>query len=568
MLNSHPFSSFGFRSFLPLCSAGTFGGPPHLQRDGASTLPRAKSKTYGSNPGISLPLSQKLDCLSTVSARRLKSSDFLHPASESADPPPRQDLPPPCVSTLPVPTLRLSPSPTSLCQGTNLDGSGPRQPSPVAGERRARSISILTANIHPVSGNERSANKAGRGVFESLTDVNHPALRGDRSLTHAEAHRETRDSSAPHQEVDLSSNADKSKTPTRKMGVPTIPPPNFNSKKQLEFLPIAATSAQTTEPGGITLTGVQRKPQLPVFDVQPIHSGLNLHRKHGSVQTGGFGFQEPLPEHLSSGRNAAAPPGSDSMERFWNRSTVIPKPRRFNCDLFGPLDEHVQAVPTGLSSMPYQKTSATQNRRSPQKQRKENPNTQDVGSTLTQPCIAVRDYCSRSKSDCHDSYLSQSKVHPLSPEQQQAHFPASLQCRTAQTKCSKPDITPPRDQKLHLGPDKSRMAVNLSDTELIQRAEGPAELPECSPQSRVENRPLSVEQRSRSPNGSGNSSNGVFDFLVRPQRGVYQRAADATLMASPVPNRANYRRPARAVFLEEDPYYVTMYHPGSVYVGE
>lgn len=559
-LSFNPFSPVGFRSFVPLCSAVACGGPPHLQRDGASTLPRAKSKTHSSNPNISLPLSQKLDCLSTVSAGRLKPSDFLHLASESTDPPPRQDLPLPCVSTLPVPTLRLSPSPTSLSQGTNLDGSGPRQPSPLAGERRAKSISILTSNIQPVSSKDR-LNKAGQDVFESFMDVNHPALRGDCSLTHAESHRqaaEAQNSSVLRQNVDLSSNADKSKSPTRKTGVPTIPQPNFDSKKQLEFLPNAATSTHTSEPGGITLTDVHRKPQLP-FDVQPIHSGLNLHRKHGSAQTAGFGLQEPLQERSRSGRNAAAPPGSDSMERFWNQSSVIPKPRQFTSDLIGPLGERIQAVPAGITSRPYQKTSATHNRRSPQKQRKENPNTQDVESTLTQ-------YCSWSKRDCHDSYLSQSKVY-LSPEQQRAPFPASLQWRTAQSECSNSDIAP-RHQKLHPGPDKSRTAVNLSDTGLIQRAEGPAELPECSSQSRVENWPLSVEQRSRHPSGSGNNSNGVFDFLVRPQRGVYQRAADATLMASPVPNQANYRRPARAVFLEEDPDYVTMYHPGSVYVGE
>lgn len=547
-------------------------------REGASTLPRTKSKSYSSpalseKPSISISPAQKQDHCLTLSSRRLKPSDSLHlPPSERADPSPPPDHRLPRVSsTLPVPTLRLSPSPTSLCQGADPDGSGTRQPSPVARERHARSISILNTNIEPASSNERSVNEARHYVVDSLMEVT--TLSGECPVTYRESHRqaaETQNSFVLHQKLyavkNESSNADKLKNPPRKIGVPTILQPNLNSKKQLEFLPNAATGALTSEPGGITLTDVQRKSQLP-FDVRPTHSGLNLHGKHRTAQTR-FGLKEPSQEHLCAGRNAdvpATPPGSDSTGRFWNQSTVIPKPRQFDFNAARNTDAELPSGSTLTRPLhenigPHQQTSATQT--SPQKHRScprtENTSTQkNVKSILNQSNSAVRDCCFRSKSEaCQDSYLSQSKLYLLSLDQQQVVFPAK--CSTSQSDSTQRS---PAQYKRHT-------AVNLSDTELNQTAEGPAELPECSSQSHVENRPLCVEQRWRSPNGSGNKSNGVFEFLAQPQQGVYQRAADTTPMGSPLLTQSNYRHPNGAVFLEEDPYYVTMYHPGSVYVGE
>lgn len=595
MLSSNTFSHFDFRSFVPICSARTFSGPSHSHWkhiDGASTLPRTKSKAYSSaawtaKPSISIPPAQKPDCPSTLSARRVKLSDSLHlPSSEPTDPPPPLDPPPLCMSsTSPVPTFRLSPSPT--CQDTNLDGSRTSQLSPVAKERRARSISILTTNIQPVSSKERSVNKEKRDILESVTDVTHSSLRGDCSESHRQA-AETQNSFVLSEEVDLikdkRSNADKSKTAPRKIGIPAIRRLNLNSKRQLEFLPNAATGIQTSEPEGITLTGVGRKSRL-AFDARPVRLGVNLHRKHRTAQTVAFGSKEPLREQLTAGRNANLPAtlvGLDSTEVFWNQSTIVPKWKQFNFNTVGntdaalpsgsslsrPLDENIQVITTGLSSGPYQQTSAAQTKTPPHKHRlRENTNTQmNVESTLKLSSGTIRDYCFRPKSKvCQESYFIESKLYLQCPDQQQIVFPAK--CSTSQTKCSTSDITP-CNQNPHPGQNKSYAAVNLSDTGLNQTAEGTAKLPECSSQSCVENWPLSVEQRSRNPNGPGNKSNGVFDFLAQPQQRVYQRAADTTPMASPSLNQPNYRRPDRAIFLEEDPYYVTMYHPGSVYVGE
>lgn len=553
VLKSNPFSFFGFRSFVPPWSVSTLSGTFHLQgkhRDGASTLPRTKSKTNSTpalsvKPSITISPAQKLDCPSTLSACRLKPSDSLHlPVSESADPSPLLDPPLLCVSsTLPVPVLRLTPSPTSLCQGTYLDASGTRQPSPVARERRARSISISNTNIEPVSSKERSVNDAQYDVLESL---------------------EKKENGKSH----------KSKTPPRKA-------------VQLEFLPNAVTSTQTSEPEGITLTDVQRKSLA--FDARPIHSGLNLHRKHRTAQTTEFGSKEPLQDHMCTARNVKLPAtslGSDSSERFWNQTTVTSKLRQFNFNTAGntdatlqtgsnlmrPLDKNTKGITgRGRLSRPYQETSVTQSKTSPQKHRlcprKEPTNTKmNAESTLSKSCSAVKDYCFQSKSEaCNNSYLSQTKLYLVSPDQQQAIFP--VRCSASESKYSKSNITA-CNQNMHLGQNESHTVVTLSDIELNQKAEGPSELPECSLQSCVINWPLSVEERSDIQNGSGNKSNGAFDFLVQPQEGVYERAADTTLMASSLLKQPYYPRSDRVIFLEEDPYYVTMYHPGSVYVGE
>lgn len=551
MLNSSTFSHFGFRSFVPLRSARTFSGPSrshwnHI--DGAPTLPRTKSKTYSSpswsaTPSISVAPAPKPVCPSTLSGGRPKPSDSLHlPVSEPTDPPPPPDPPPPCVSsTLPVPTLRLSPSPTSLCQGANLDGSGARQPSPVARERRAKSISILTTNIQPLSANERSVNKEERDVLRSGTDGAHSSPEGYCSVTYTESHRqaaETRSSFVLSENVDSikdeRSDADRSKTPPRKTGIPAIRQP-----RQLEFLPNAATGTPASGPEGITLTDVPRKSRL-ALDARPIHSGVNLDRKHRTAQTAGFGSKEPLR------RNAdlpASPLGSDSTEVFWNQSSVVPKLRQFSFNTKGKTDAaHPSA--SNLSRL------------------RGNANTQmNVGSALNLSSGSIKDYSEA----CQESCLSASDLCLRGPDPQQTVVPAK--CSTSQAKCSK-SHTAPHNQSLHSWRNKSHATVNVSDARPNQTAEGPAELPERSPQSRVENRPLSVGQRPRKSNGFGYASNGVFDFLVQPQQRAYQRAGGTTPMAWPALNQTNYPRPEKAVFLEEDPYYVTMYHPGSVYVGE
>lgn len=573
VFKSNPFSSFGFRSFVPLFSDGTFSGPFHSQgkhRDGASTLPRTKSKTCSTSalsvkPSITVSPAHSLDFPSTLSAGRPKLSDSPQPSA--SDPSPLDSPPPRASSTLPVPTLRLSPSPTSGCQGTYVDASGTRQPSPTARERRARSISITNTNIEPVSSREKSVHERENDVFESLKT----ALRGDSSRTYS--HRQaalTPNSFLLHQKVDLvkieSSNLHKSKIPPRKIGLRTSLQPNFNLKQQLELLPNAATSVQASEPDGIPATDVQRKSQL-AFDAWPIQPVLNPRGAHRTAQTAGLGSKEPLQDHLCAGRDAdlAAPPlGPDSTERLWRQSAGPSKRRQFNFTTAGntdaPLqrlwDENTTVIPgAGPSSRPPQQPSAAQNKTSPHthrwRPREETTNSRmNVESGLNESGGAVEDRRFQAKREaCRDSCSGQTELRLESPDQRH-------------------DVFTPCNQNMHVGPNKSHEVLTLSDMELNQKAEGPAELPECSSQSRVKNWPLSVEQRSHMQKGSGNTSNGAFDSLLQPQQGADQRAADTTPMASSLPNRPYYRRSDRVIFLEEDPYYVTMYHPGSVYVGE
>lgn len=489
VFKSDPFSSFGFRSFVPLFSDGTFRGAFHSQgghRGGASTLPRTKSRSTSAlpvKPSITVSPAPHLDFPSALSAGRPKLS------GSGSDPSP---LDSPLSSTLPVPTLRLSPSPTSGCQGTYVDASGTRQPSPVARERRARSISITNANIEPARSREKSAHERENDVFASLKDVPHPALRGDPSRTPPPRHAALTPnaSSLHHQKVDLvkneSSDLHKSKLPPRKTGPRTTLQPNLNSKQQLL-------------PDGIPPTDVQRRSQL-AFEARP-----TLPDPRGTPRTAAFGSGEPLQDHQR---------------------------RHFSFTPAGNTDAPLQR-PAPSSRAPQQPGAARNN--TPPHARgwrpgEENADVQmDVEGVFNQSSGAAEER--RLRADREARRRSGSGQ----TERQRGVFARRYQ--------------------------NTRAALTPGDTELNQP-------PECSPQSRVKNWPLSLEQRSHVQEGSGNASNGASDSGLQPQQGADQRAAGAALMASSSPNQPRYRRPGRVIFLEEDPYYVTMYHPGSVYVGE
>lgn len=169
--------------------------------------------------------------------------------------------------------------------------------------------------------------------------------------------------------------------------------------------------------------------------------------------------------------------------------------------------------------------------------------------TLKSSRRAVEDYCFLAgREACQHSCSGQTDPRGAPPAER-----SSLQAEGSDIAPRSPNMRP---------------VPTLADLALNEKAEGPAELPECSSQSCVRNWPLSVEQRPHVRKGSGNKANGPPDFLLQPPQGASQRAADTPPMASSLPNRPNPPGPGRRIFLEEDPYYVTMYHPGSVYVGE
>ncbi|XP_042341002.1 uncharacterized protein LOC121941998 [Plectropomus leopardus] len=184
------------RSFVPICSSKTSGQPSwskscqHLQMnrgEKASTLPKAKPKTYSSptlpaRPSISIFPAPKPNTSPTL---KPQPRDSLH----LSDPFSLLHQPKPSVSpTLTVPTPRLTPSPTSL------DGHGGKQPSPVAKERRARSITISNAKTEREYKKDRgqsSSDVAKHEILdqEVLLDFTNPALRRPCPMSRHESQR-------------------------------------------------------------------------------------------------------------------------------------------------------------------------------------------------------------------------------------------------------------------------------------------------------------------------------------------------------------------------------------------
>ncbi|XP_044047650.1 proline-rich receptor-like protein kinase PERK10 [Siniperca chuatsi] len=281
------------RSFVPVSQRN------HGER--ASTLPRTKPKTYSSptlsaKPSISIFPAPKPNSSPTLSTLKPKPSASLHlPASQLSDPSPllHQPQPKPSVSpTLTVPTPRLSPSPTSLCRGMSLDSGGGKQPSPVAKERRARSITISNTKVE--SSKQRPSNEAKHDILdqEALLDFTHPALRRacpmtcremqSRHQTYSESQRQVAtslNSCLSQGKVGLSKKEntakDKPKPPPRNIDITAIPQLKPNIKQQQEFLPSGATGTQTSlsESKGIQFANVVQREAQSAFD------GLATHRK-------------------------------------------------------------------------------------------------------------------------------------------------------------------------------------------------------------------------------------------------------------------------------------------------
>lgn len=632
------FSPSGFRSFVPICSSKTSCRPSwskscqHSQRnhgEGASTLPRTKPKTYSSptlsaKPSISIFPARKPNSSPTLSTRKPKPSVSLHPpASQLTDPSPLLHHPQPSVSpTLTVPTPRLSPSPTSLCRGMSMDSPGGKQPSPVAKERCARSISISNTKVEPRV-EPMSPNEARHDVLdqEALMDFTHPALRRVCSMTCKESRRQTYSES--QRQAAMSQNSfllqgnvgtetensdkDKPKPPPRNIDITAILKPNPNIKQQQEFLPSGATGKQTSlsESEGITFAHVIQRKSQSVLDGLPIQSSLNLHRKcidYPQSRTGGFGSNEQSYEQVCAEKSVAlpvTPPVSFSTERFMNQSTVLPntetRRRQFGFNtgakedatflsgssLGRPLEENNQRTITGTSSRLFQQTSASQNIKSPQKHRfwprAQSQNTQmGVERAVSQSDCVSKDYRCQSRDisqkmeapQCAHR-LDQFKTCLVAPHTQEAFCPASVDCTTSKTTFSKSDIITHKHQlahEQHPGKNKSHNEVNLSDTGVNQTAGLPTKLPECPSEKCVVSWPPSAAQCPFNTN----SSKGVFDLPFQPHHRVYQRPDETTMTASPPRHQPNYSPADRAFIMEEaeDTYYVTMYYPGSVYVGE
>lgn len=600
-----------FRSFVPVSSSTKTSRQLSQwnHREGVSTLPRTKPKkcissTFYAKPDFSIFPARKLESSRTLSTRTPNPNDSLQlHASELTDPSQLGHHPPLSVSpTLTLQTSRLSPSPTSLCQGMNLENPGGKQQSPVTKERCARSISISNTNIESVSSKQRSPYEIKHDILdqETLMDFTHHALRRISSMTFKESphQRQTalsKNSFLSQRKVCLpknkSSDKDNPKHPPRNTDITAVIHPNSNRKMHQELLQRGTTGTSTSLQGyeEITFLNVQRKFQT-VSDGMPIQPSLNQHRHYtGNTQnrTAGFGPKDQTYERLCMTREA--PPVSVSTECVLNQSTVLPNNEsrrrhdpsetmsatfRSGSHIGIPLEEN--NIKSSSSSL--QKTSASENIRTPQKHRiwptnQSQKTHTDVRSTLLNQLVSASKGCEcQSRGTDHEMEspqcehrLNQSKTCLVAHGSQQVSGHASVKCTTSKTIYSQSDIKSGKHQLTHV----QHPEENKSHSEVNQKAGVPTEVPECLSKKCAVYWSLSVEQSPFNTKCSGISSKGVFDRPLQSQHRVYQRPEETTTTASPPLHQTDYSPADRAFILEpEDPYYVTMYNPGLVYMGK
>lgn len=613
------FSFFGYRTFLPSCfskmSSRTSWSKSSQdsqwnRREGASTLPRTKPKTYCSatlsaKPRISIFPAQKPNSSPTHSTLKPKPSHSLHlPASDLTDPLLHCPRSPPAVSsTLTIPAPRLSPSPTSLCEGITLESPGFRQASPVAKDRCVRSISISNTKGDPVSSKVISSNEAKHDLLDqdhASTDFSHPVWRRVGSAachesprqTYSDSQRQATRTSFSSQEKNSSirrenSDRDKPKPPPRNTDISAILKPNPNIKQQQEWLPSGATSKQTSlsKTEGITFSNVaQRKSQLP-FDRLPIHSGLNLHRKctdYSQSRMEGLGSNERSHEPTWAERRAALPDiptASFSKDSSLNQSTAFSnmETRRkcgFNNDakedttlLLGSNLESPLAEKN--SSRLFEHTLTPESAESPQKHRSWRKALSPNPQMDMRGAVSLSD-CGLGNYSCHSKDTDEEKVDPhrtrrlnqlntclVAPHTWRANCPSPLKSDVETNK-------QPLARVKHPGQNKGHAEFDLCDTAVNQTAGVPTELPEHPSEKCVGSWPPSATQWPLHTD----SSKGACDPLHQPQYRLYHRP-DETTMGTSTPQHPPNQPPTDTAFItEEDPYYVTMYYPGSVYVGK
>lgn len=400
---------------------------------------------------------------------------------------------------------------------------------------------------------------------------------------------------------------DKQKLPQRNLDFTAIPKPKSNIKQLLDFLPSVVTDKQKTlsESERIKSVNVAHRESQSVFDGLARQSSLKLQSKctdypqnRHYTQTAGFSSSHQSYERTDSERSAALPLTPKTLfstQPLLCQSTVSPniesRRRRFDLhnekkvdtavlprsSLWRPQEENNLQTVTGYSEL-----SASQNIQSHQKHSLWLKKAQmDMQSKVKQFKCVSEDYSCKSRhidqkvevSQCAQR-LNRLKTCLVAPQTQEASRPASVECATSQTGGSpKPDMKSqkhPLDHEISPGQNKNKnpKEVTVSDTGLNQRGifappdhhimstnllENPSEI----------NWPLSVAHRPFRTNSSGTTTKGVLPSQT--QHRVYGRPEETTISLHPHDSSAD-----RAFIMEEpeDPYYVTMYYPGSVYVGE
>lgn len=404
---------------------------------------------------------------------------------------------------------------------------------------------------------------------------------------HSDSQRRVSDTSFSSQGKNTSikcekNDSDKPRLPPRNTDINAILRPSLNIKQIQECLPSGATGKQTflSKSGGIMFSNVAQRKSVQPFDALPIHSGLNLHSKWedgARDRIGGLGSNEQSDEPMCAEGIAAPPPRvpavSFSRGSSEKHSTVVHttdtrrKQHGFSktCD-GAPV---VTALPLGpyLHGSLGERTSDTSsealahNIAAPQKYRSwgkapsVNPQT-DTGGALS----ASGDYNCHSREDDEEGVdphcthrLNKLNTCLVAPHTWRANWPTSSKCAAEATEQPSLDV---QHHGLYRGPAGSSCCHAG-----LNRTAGPPST-----------------QSSETHVGSGPppatewpfntlSSRQVTDSLLQPQHRV--KPAEPLVGASPPLHHQPNHPPAGTAFItEEDPYYVTMYYPGSVYVGK
>ncbi|KAK9518648.1 hypothetical protein VZT92_022856 [Zoarces viviparus] len=263
-------------------------------------------------------------------------------------------------------------------------------------------------------------------------------------------------------------------------------------------------------------------------------------------------------------------PNVESRRRRFDLNDDTKVDEKFPSNLRRLKEENNIRTITGHPSKLYQQTRASQDAKSPQKHRFWSKAPVPVSQS---DCVS-KDYSRQSRDIDRETESPQSvdrfnrsRTCLLAPWAQEGSQPASVEYATSKTTLSKPDVISHKHQSDHTQ-NMSHKEVTFSDTLLNQtnlfapsdHRGAPAKLPEYPPE----------EYCPFNTNCFGISSKGVFGRPSQPQHRVSQRPEETTTAASPPLRQPNYPPADKALIMEdpEDPYYVTMYYPGSVYVGE
>lgn len=571
------------RSFIPVCSSKSCQHSQMNHGGRSSTLPRTKPTTHSSptlsaTPSVSLFPAPRPNFSPT--APTLLPSDSAPNAHLSGPSPPlHYPQPKPSASpTLIVPTPRLSPSPTSLYEGVSSDRQGDKQPSPVAKGRRARSIAISNA--------EGSSKDTRRDILDqqAFLDFTRPMQRRSENLSLLQGKSKKENISKDKQML------------WKNLEFTATPKPNTNIKQQLEFLQSGLTSKQKTcVSEGITSANVVHRVSRSVLDGLATQPSRKLQRKctdypqnRHYAQSEGFASRHQSYQHMNSERSAAlllAPRTPFSTQPPSSQSTVSPdiatQRRRFDL----PTEKKADAALLPGSGV-----------RGPREEQN-NLHTVTGQSELSaprniQPCHkahsqsvqtewAAEDYSCKSR--CIDQTVEAAQcahrlnrlkmclVAPQTPEASQAAF---TECTTSQTaRDTKPDVQLQKHPLCHeicAGQNQNHNEVEVSDRELSQRTVF-APPDQCVMTTKLlkyhpeKNWTLSPARGSFSANTSGITTNGLLPS-TQQQRESQRTEETKTMAALQPPDTAANR--GSIVEEPEDPYYVTMYYPGSVYVGE